>query len=75
MMDWLKTASKLLVGRTIVGVDYISEEERDQHYLAHRAIVLRLDNGLEIFPMADEEGNDAGCLFTTDRKVGILPRL
>ena len=72
---WTKVASDLLVGRTIVKVRYMTDEERDLIGFSSRAVVLQLDNGLLVYPSQDDEGNDAGALFTTDEKHGTLPVL
>lgn len=72
---WTKTAKKLLEGRKIAQVRYLSDEESDLLGWNRRAVVLQLDNGLMIFPSMDDEGNDAGALFTTDEKTPILPVL
>lgn len=72
---WTKVAADLLVGRTIVKVRYLTDEERDLIGFSSRAVVLQLDNGLLVYPSQDDEGNDAGALFTTDEKHGTLPVL
>lgn len=70
---WEKDISTLLVGRKIVAVRYMSETEMNDHGWNDKALVIQLDNGLMIYPSADDEGNGAGALFTTDDKMPILP--
>lgn len=72
---WTKTAKKLLEGRKIVLVRYLDDEEAASEGWSRRSVVLQLDNGLMIFPSMDDEGNDAGALFTTDEKTPTLPVL
>lgn len=69
---WLKTAT-ILKGRKIVGVRYLTEEERDDLGWFSRPVVIFLDNGEYIFPMSDDEGNDAGALATSFDDVAVLP--
>ena len=38
-----------------------------------RPVAFLLDNGVWIFPSADDEGNNGGALFTTDRNNSVLP--
>ena len=54
---------KPLVGRTIVGVRYLDATEVSQLGIAHQPVCLQLDDGALLWPMADDEGNDAGVLF------------
>jgi len=41
----------------------------------HSPVVIVLDNGNAIFPSADDEGNNAGALFTNDDLNPVLPVL
>lgn len=70
---WIEDASKLLVGRTIVGVRYMTDKECTDMDWMQKSIVLILDNGLQIYPSRDDEGNDGGALFTTDEKLDCIP--
>lgn len=62
---WTKDVAKLLVGRKIVSVRYMTAAEADQCDFHSRPIVIELDNGIALYPMADDEGNDGGALATT----------
>lgn len=70
---WEAIASKLLVGKKIVAVKYMDEEEQDALGWHASAIVLKLDDGTLLYPSSDDEGNDAGALFTTDDTTPTLP--
>jgi len=59
---WIKKASDVLLGRTIVAVDYLSKEECDEMDWYSTPVVITLDDGTHIFPVADDEGNDGGAL-------------
>lgn len=72
---WENVASKLLLNRKIVGVRYMTAAEADDHGWYTRCVVIKLDNGVLIYPSADDEGNAAGALFTTDPNEQTLPVL
>jgi hypothetical protein len=65
---------KPLVGRTIVGVRYLGAGETGLLGVAHQPVCLQLDDGALLWPMADDEGNDAGALFLqAGIKTNTLP--
>ena len=54
---------KPLVGRTIIGVRHLNADEVRRLGITHHPVCLQLDDGALLWPMADDEGNDAGALF------------
>jgi len=56
---------KILLNRKIVGVRYLDKNEVAGLSWNKSAVVLVLDNGVRIYPMSDNEGNDAGALAAT----------
>lgn len=72
---WLGVASKQLLGKRIVKVRYMSQEEVDELGWNSRPVVIQLDDGNLVWPSRDDEGNDAGSLFTNDDKQPCLPVL
>ena len=72
MTDFDKQA-QILVGRIIKAVRYLSEAEADAHDWAFRPIVIELDDGTFIYPSQDDEGNEAGTLFTSRQDLLIIP--
>jgi hypothetical protein len=74
-INWDKEASKLLLGRKIVEVRYMTDDEAADSGFEERSVQITLDNGLIIYPSRDDEGNGAGALFTTDPKTPVLPVL
>ena len=65
---------KPLVGRTIVSVRYLGADEIDRLGIMHHPVCLQLDDGALLWPMADDEGNDAGALFIqAGSKTASLP--
>ena len=56
---------KILLNRKIVEVRYLDKNEVAGLLWNKSAVVLVLDNGVQIFPMSDTAGSDAGALATT----------
>lgn len=59
---WTEEARKRFVGRKIVEVRYMTDEERRGMYWSSCPIVIKLDDGTLIYPTSDDEGNDGGAL-------------
>ena len=60
---WTSEARNILYGRTITDLRYMTEEEARQWAWYERPLVLVLDDGTELFPSRDDEGNGGGALF------------
>ena len=54
--------TKLLRGKTIKRVDYLTDDEVKQMYWNSKAPVIEFTDGSFLYPMRDDEGNDAGSL-------------
>ena len=67
---WTEIA-KMLEGRTIVHVRYLTEEEAEDWF--NRPVIMFLDNGEYILPIADDEGNNGGALATSYEDHSVLP--
>tara|TARA_Y100000310_G_scaffold271436_1_gene285932 strand:+ start:2472 stop:2759 length:288 start_codon:yes stop_codon:yes gene_type:complete len=72
--EWTKKASDELVGRKIAKVEWLTSGEAKEAGWYKRPLVLVLDNGAWIYPMADDEGNDGGALATSS-KARVWPVL
>jgi hypothetical protein len=72
---WNKIAADMLVGQVVSSVRYMTPKEASDSGFASRPVVIEFGSGLHIFPMRDDEGNDAGALATSDRKNSCLPVL
>tara|TARA_R110002051_G_scaffold324572_1_gene422459 strand:- start:1148 stop:1402 length:255 start_codon:yes stop_codon:yes gene_type:complete len=59
---WNKIAEKLLLGKKIVKVEYMSVKESEDMMWSYQPVCFLLNDGNWIFPMRDDEGNDAGAL-------------
>lgn len=69
---WTAEARKALLGRKIVSVDYMTEADSEEMGWSQRGLVLTLDNGEQIIPSSDDEGNNAGALFVGDATLPVL---
>lgn len=70
---WVKDIEKVVKGKTIVNVRYMTDEEVEIMGWGAAAVVLQLSNGTLIYPSMDDEGNGAGAIFTTSDKCPIFP--
>ena len=61
--DWTVFAKKRLVGKKIVSVEYMSNQEIKNIGWHKRPVCLGLDDGSWIYPQMDDEGNDGGVLY------------
>ena len=64
---WNKKAQSL-VGRKIIKVRYMTDEEQKDFCWNCKPICIQLDDKEWLFPSTDDEGNDAGALFSSDEK-------
>jgi len=58
-MKW----NDMLVGRTIIGMRRLTDEEMETFGWLDNPMVILLDNGTFILPQRDDEGNDGGVLY------------
>ena len=65
---WEDYAKKHLVGKKIVSIRWMYEDEVKAMGWHSRAIVMHLDDGSLLYPSRDDEGNDAGALFGQTKK-------
>ena len=73
--EWTDKISKLLVGKKITAVEYMSEAEAKEQGWYRRPIQIQLDNGTWLTPSQDDEGNDGGSLFTKVKELPTIPVL
>jgi hypothetical protein len=72
-LDWIKKISKLLVGKKIVKIQYMTKKDAEEQGWYRRPIQIRLENGTWLTPSQDDEGNDGGSLYTNIEKLPIIP--
>jgi hypothetical protein len=72
---WNKRAREVLLGKTIVSVNYMTEKNAEDMYWHKRPVMFKLSDGTICYLSSDDEGNDGGALFftTKDGKHDELP--
>ena len=71
---WGNLASNFLVGKTIRRVRYLNDREREDIAWNHSGIVIEFTDGHWIVPMSDDEGNDAGAIWTSSQsEINVIP--
>ena len=60
--SWNKRMTKALVGKKITSVRYMTSEEAKESGWCKQPLLIKLDDGLTIIPLADDEANDGGSL-------------
>jgi hypothetical protein len=76
-MSIVEDASNMLVGRKIVEVRPMTQEELDASMWHRGGLVLVLDDGITLWPSQDDEGNGPGA-FRGDTPEGngiMIPTL
>ena len=68
--DWTEKAAKLLAGRTIVDVRYMTPIEVDSWGWSESGLILTLDNNVEVMVVTDDAMNGAGSLLLIDPSRG-----
>ena len=74
-ISWIQNVEKHLIGRKIVKVKYLSNQEATNIFgdsIRNRCISLLLDNGTWVYPSQDDEENGAGSLFTTCHDLPVI---
>ncbi len=59
---WTKSAENVLLGKKIIAVEYISEDEAEDMGWHSRPIAFKLDDGTWVVAQCDDEGNNGGVL-------------
>lgn len=73
--QWEEKARRALKGRKIVQVRYMTVQEQGEMAWCRSAVVLVLDNGVELSPMQDDEGNGPGAMMTNLKALPTIPVL
>ena len=65
MTKWNELVKKHLVGKKIIDVKWLSPKESEKLMgWSQQPCEIYLDNGTILTPSADDEGNNAGAIFT-----------
>ena len=68
---WHNKANKLLLGRKIVEVEYMTPAEIEHSCWYSAPVLFKLDNGVWVTPQSDDEGNDGGVLSLFNNELEI----
>lgn len=74
MTHWQKLVDKHLVGRKIVKVKWLDPKKTEELYNWYsQPCEIHLDNGAILTPSSDDEGNEAGSIFTNITELPVIP--
>ena len=74
MTKWNELVNKYLVGRQIVKVKWLSPKESEKLMgWSQQPCQIYLDNGTVLTPSSDDEGNEAGAIFTNIKELPTIP--
>jgi len=74
MNDYEKEINKALVGKTIKAVKWLDADNSFKVFGWDRQpCEIHLDDGTILTPSADDEGNNAGAIFTNIKDLQVLP--
>tara|TARA_R110000765_G_scaffold358802_1_gene449087 strand:- start:11 stop:289 length:279 start_codon:yes stop_codon:yes gene_type:complete len=73
--EWLNRIKRVLLGRKITIVEYMDAQTSKELAWPDASIMLHLDSGIWIYPSQDDEGNNAGSLFTSDKDLPVVPSI
>ena len=72
---WNKRISRLLLGKQIIKVEYMSGKMAKALGWYKRPIQIGLSDGTWLTPQSDDEGNDGGALTTNLKDDPVIPVL
>jgi len=73
MRDWSGDATKIFKGKTVRKIEYLTDDEMNHMGWDSRAPVIVFTDGSWIIASSDDEGNEAGALFTSAPKMNVIP--
>jgi len=72
-IEWQKRIEKYLLGKSIIKLEYMSEEDAKKFGWSKRPIQILLNNGVWLTITQDDEGNNGGAIHTNIKKLEIIP--
>ena len=70
---WEQKAAFHLVGKTISAVRYMTADEAEGVGFTRRPLLIVFNDASYIYASMDDEGNDAGALFTSFKNLQTIP--
>lgn len=74
-VKWSAKAHDRLKGKTVSRVRYMTDREMNAMGWYNRAVVIEFTDGHWILPSQDDEGNNAGALFTSFGDLHKIPTI
>lgn len=68
----VESLRKALVGKKVTDVGYMKKEDQHDMGWSYRPLVICFEGDQFVFPMADDEGNEAGALATSVEGCGTV---
>ena len=65
---WTEIAEKRVLGKQIVAVEYMSDQEAEHMRWGNRPVAFKLNDGTWLYPQADDEGNDGGAMYHANKE-------
>jgi hypothetical protein len=75
ILEWNDKVAKALVGKKIINASYMTNEEMNILGWSKRALIIQFDDGTYMYASADDEGNNAGALYTDIKGLPIIPTI
>jgi hypothetical protein len=73
---WGNLASNFLVGKTIRRVRYLNDRETEDIGWTKSGLVIEFTDGHWVLAMADDEGNEAGSVWTSSQsEINVIPTI
>ena len=73
MRNWSGDATKIFKGKVVERIEYLTDEEVDEMMWDSRAPVIIFTDGHWMIASMDDEGNNAGALFTSSKQMTVIP--
>lgn len=74
-IKWEERCAQILVGKTIKSVRYQYTCEMKDMGWSKKSLIIFFTDGSFIFPSSDDEGNNAGAIFTSFEGIEGIPTL
>ena len=72
-VQWLKKLQKFLVGKKITKIEYLDPKKSMNIYgWDYQPFEIHLEDGVILTPSADDEGNNAGAIFTNIQGFEVI---
>jgi len=73
LKEWEDLATTEFAGKVVDRITWITKKDVEDLCWFSKAPVILFTDGSYIFASADDEGNDAGALFTSSKKIATIP--